>query len=96
VYSGATLTAPQLTSVGWLMYVYDGAKLTAPLLTTAYGQPGHEIARCPIDGYVLWLGDNGLYYAGCSRGLTRDEALAHWRRDNPRARLFTAAILNTR
>jgi hypothetical protein len=94
VYDGATLTAPQLTSVDY-MDVYDGAKLTTPLLTSVYGQRGREIARCPDEGYVLWLTSNGLYYAGCRRGLTRDEALAHWSDDNPRARLFTAAILNT-
>jgi hypothetical protein len=90
---GATLTASNLTSVQGRLYVYSGATLTASNLTSAYGAPGRELTRCPTDGYVLWLGDNGLYYAGCAIILTREQALERWAREDDRAKLFTAAIL---
>jgi hypothetical protein len=93
-HKGATLTTPRLILVNGYLYVYEGVTLDAVHLTFAYGQPGREIARCPVDGYVLWLTRNGLYYAGCRRGLTRDAALAHWSGDTERAKLFTAAILS--
>jgi hypothetical protein len=95
VRDGATLTADALTVVGGSLYVREGATLTANALTTAYGVPGRELTRCPVDGYVLWLGDNSLYYAGCVKALTREQALDHWSTDTARAKLFTAAILSS-
>jgi hypothetical protein len=93
VGSGATLTVNALTSVKGSLSVREGATLTASNLTTAYGVPGRELTRCPADGYVLWLGDDGLYYAGCRRGLNREQALERWEREDDRAKLFTGAIL---
>lgn len=91
---GVTLNAPNLRIVGEELRILPDAELKAPL-TSAYGQPGHELARSPERGYVLWLGDNGRYYAGCrQQGFTRKQALKHWSSDTPRAKLFRAAILN--
>jgi hypothetical protein len=39
------------------------------------------------------LGDNGLYYAGCVKALTREQALKRWARSDDRAKLFTGVIL---
>jgi hypothetical protein len=83
VRKGASLTANALTVVRRGLFVHKGATLTANALTTAYGQPGRELARCPVDGYVLWSGDNGLYYAGCCTGLTREQALGYWGTNRP-------------
>jgi hypothetical protein len=43
--------------------------------------------------YQLWCTDDGYFYAGCQKRLTREQALAHWDRDDDRAMLFTLAIL---
>ena len=51
------------------------------------------IAVCPKDGYALVQTDTDHFSAGCARNLTRDEALARWKRRDKRAKLFTAAIL---
>jgi hypothetical protein len=92
---GATLTANALTTVGGDLFMFEGATLTVNALTTAYGQPGRELTRCTVSGHVLWLGNNGLYYAGRCVGLTREQALDHWSTGTARTKLFTAAILNT-
>jgi hypothetical protein len=55
-----------------------------------HGRIGQAIAQC--DGYVLWRDSAGYYYAGCRGPLTREEALAHWDRQDKRARVFSAAI----
>jgi hypothetical protein len=95
IYDGATVTSPELMTIGGGVTVAKGATLTAPYLFHAYGRQGREIARCPRDGYVLWLSDSGFYSAGSILHMTRDEALKLWGGDTERAKLFTAAILNT-
>jgi hypothetical protein len=96
----ASCTLPALTKVGWLvvyadctlpalakvvgwLYVHAACTLSAPMF-------GHQLAH---DGeYALWRESNGLYRAGCRRGLTAEQALRHWAREDKRAKLFTAAI----
>jgi cytoskeletal protein CcmA (bactofilin family) len=56
-----------------------------------HGNLGRAIAQC--DGYILWHGKNGRYWAACRGPFTREEALAHWYRDDKRARVFRRAIL---
>ena len=77
-----------LTEVGGSLYIL--AETSLPVLTSAHGNPGRLIA---ISGYGLVATDAGMFYAGCRGPLTKDQALAHWRRDDERAKVFTAAIL---
>ena len=81
VYADASL--PALTSVGGGLYVYADASLHAPLLGWV------EVAR---SHYAL-LHKDGLYRAGCRGPFTAEQALTHWRREDERAQVFTAAIL---
>jgi hypothetical protein len=78
---------PVLTTVGGDLRIYADTPL--PALTTAHGVKGRLLCAST---YGLWLGDNGLLYAGCHEGLTIDEALKHWDRTDERAVMFTAAI----
>jgi YD repeat-containing protein len=45
------------------------------------------------DDYSLRANSDGTFTAGCRRNLTREQALAHWDRDDDRALLFSFAIL---
>jgi hypothetical protein len=84
----AKASLPALTSVGGSLY--SNAEATLPALTTAHGVPGRLLC---VSDYGLWLGDNGLLYAGCRKGLTVQQALEHWEhREDARAVLFTEAI----
>jgi len=49
-------------------------------------------ARAADDEYTLVVSDAGQVIAGCRRFDTIAEALAHWDRDDKRARKFTAAL----
>jgi carbonic anhydrase/acetyltransferase-like protein (isoleucine patch superfamily) len=90
LYIHAECTLPALTSVGAGLEIL--AECTLPALTVAFGVPGKLIA---VSEYGLWQGDNGLYYAGCRRGLTLRQALDHWNdRDDERALKFISAINN--
>ena len=86
----ADTSLPVLTTVGGHLII--DADTSLPVLRSAHGVPGHLLA---VSEYGLWAGDDGLYYAGCRRALTREQALAHWARDVDRAMLFTLAILMT-
>ena len=83
----AEAALPVLTTVGDYLSIYARAAL--PVLTTAHGVPGNLIA---VSEYGLWAGSNGLYYAGCQEGFTREQALRHWDREDDRACLYTLAI----
>ncbi|WP_371433018.1 hypothetical protein, partial [Novosphingobium sp.] len=53
----------------------------------------HCLAVCPEDGYALVQTDTDKFFAGCRKGLTREQALSHWDRSDARAKLFRGAIL---
>jgi hypothetical protein len=67
-------------------YIRDGIDMPEMM----HGVTGRAIAE--HDGYMLWRGDDGLYRAGCRGPFTRAQALAHWDRQDKRARVFSAAI----
>jgi len=83
----AEAALPMLVTVGGSLTIQ--AKSSLPVLTSAHGVPGNLIA---ISDYGLWAGSNGLYYAGCRKGFTREQALKHWDREDDRACLYTLAI----
>ena len=83
----AEAALPALTTVGDPLTIR--AEASFPALTTAHGVPGNLIA---VSDYGLWAGSNGLYYAGCRKGFTREQALRHWDREDDRACLYTLAI----
>jgi YD repeat-containing protein len=69
-----------------------------------YDKQGREVSRRRTDGtgwdVLAWHNDDslqanldGTYTAGCRENLTRQQALAHWARDDDRALLFTFAIM---
>jgi hypothetical protein len=87
LYIDADADLPALTTVGGYLYIDADADL--PALTTAHGVKGRLLCAST---YGLWLGDNGLLYAGCRQGLTIDEALKHWDRPDKRAVKFTESI----
>ena len=90
LYIQAEASFPVLTTVGGSLDIQARAAL--PALTTAHGVPGNLIA---VSEYGLWAGSNGLYYAGCRKGFTREQALRHWDREDDRACLYTLAIGTT-
>lgn len=71
----------------------SGCDLTGVTLPNiVYGKPSKLIA---FDGYyALFAHDDGTYSAGCQKHLSQATALAHWARDDARAKLFTNAILS--
>jgi uncharacterized protein YjbI with pentapeptide repeats len=79
------------TSVGGSLNLSgcDLKGITLNGLQSLYGQKGRAI--CIREDYVLWMGDNGRYYAGC-RDFTKKQALEHWNREDDRACQFTIAI----
>jgi hypothetical protein len=98
---------PALTSVGGWLGIWPKCELPAlasvgggldiraecelPVLTSMYGVPGRLIA---VSRYGLWKSNKGLYYAGCRKGLTLDQAIDHWiDRTDERALKFIGAIL---
>ena len=86
---GVTLPA----TVGGSIYLSGCDLKGVTLPKVIFGQPGQMIA---LDGeYLLWRSDAGLYYAGCRRELTREQALKHWDRTDDRAMLFTKSIKET-
>jgi hypothetical protein len=81
---------PVLNTISREMFVSSHAHTVIPALKKLGGVPGRLLC---VSSYGLWLGDNGLLYAGCRRGLTVQQALEHWEhREDARAVLFTAAI----
>jgi hypothetical protein len=87
IYEHADADLPALTTVEGRLYLLGHYNM--PELTTAHGVKGRLLCAST---YGLWLGDNGLIYAGCREGLTIGAALKHWDRPDERAVMFTAAI----
>ena len=87
LYIRVDTALPALTTVGGGLAIRPGT--TMPALCVAHGVGGRLLC---VSGYGLWLGDNGLLYAGCRKGLTVAQALDHWDRQDERAIKFTAAI----
>jgi hypothetical protein len=79
-----------------LNYLYGLIRGGILMPDVMHGVRGVAIAQC--DGFILWQGEDGRYYAGCHGPLTRNKALRHWgaHRHDERARVFSAAILANR
>jgi hypothetical protein len=91
LYVYADFSAPMLASVG--SYLYVRTDFSAPMLASAYGAKGKLLS---VNKYGLWKSDEGLFYAGCKRGFTKDEAieLSKTWEEQEIAQQFIAAILN--
>lgn len=92
--SGCDLTGITLpTSIGGSLYLRGCKNFTGP--SHWIERPG-QVTRFRVlasDGsYHLEQTDTDLFTANCRKNLTRDQALAHWKRTDARAVLFTAAI----
>ena len=76
---------------------YNGGRSVAYSGGTAVAHNGGRVCKLfeiVSDGeYMLRMSDDGYYYAGCQKNLNKDQALAHWDRDDDRALLFTFAIM---
>lgn len=99
-----------LTSVVLGLDVF-GEKISLPAVERVYGRisvrnddvafpalrfyHGVEGSIACIKGYILWYGDDGMWYAGCRGPFTTEQALSHWDRTDERAVAFTAAIRAT-
>jgi hypothetical protein len=83
-YSGGTAVAYE----GGEAYAWSGGTAITESGGTAY-----QITDCIADDrqYKLFK-CNGLYFAGCARFLTKEQALNRWDRHDDRALLFTFAI----
>ena len=84
----ADASLPVLTTVGGYLYI-SAEKLDAPNIDTLHSNKGRLLA---VSQYGLWLSHDGYYFAGCRGPLNRAQALKHWKRDDERAVVFTAAI----
>ena len=99
LYVSSKCSLPALTSVSGRLYVSSECAL--PALTSVGGRLDVG-SKCDTPyGRLLALSGYGLFYvystrtyhAGCRQGLTSEQALAHWNRDDERAKIFTAAII---
>ena len=69
------------------------ADFIAPMLEFAYGVLGKLIL---VNKYGLWRSNDGLFYAGCKQGFTKDQAieLSKTWEEQDIAKQFITEILN--